>query len=46
MPFRSAIEKKRAEEEREFGAIDYDAPVEPKQSTIGLGTKVGFVQLV
>ncbi|KAJ8431735.1 hypothetical protein Cgig2_028952 [Carnegiea gigantea] len=38
---RSALEKKKAEEEREFGAIDYDAPVESQQSTIGLGTKIG-----
>lgn len=38
---RSALEKRKAEEEREFGAIDYDAPVESQQSTIGLGTKIG-----
>ncbi|GAB2268637.1 hypothetical protein Dimus_003590 [Dionaea muscipula] len=36
---RSAIQKKK--EEKEFGAIDYDAPVEAKESTIGLGTKIG-----
>lgn len=38
---RSALEKKKTETEKEFGAIDYDAPIEPKQDTIGLGTKIG-----
>ena len=28
------------EEEKEFGAIDYDAPIESDKNTIGLGTKV------
>ena len=37
---RSALEQKKAEEEKEFGAIDYDAPVESEKKTIGLGTKV------
>ena len=37
---RSALEKKKAEVEKEFGAIDYDAPSEPEQNPIGLGTKV------
>ena len=27
------------EEEKEFGAIDYDAPIESDKNTIGLGTK-------
>nr|GMD32220.1 uncharacterized protein LOC109192338 [Ipomoea batatas] len=38
---RSALEQKKVEEEKKFGAIDYDAPVEPKSSTVGLGTKIG-----
>lgn len=38
---RSALEKKKTETEKEFGAIDYDAPIEPKQDTIGFGTKIG-----
>ncbi|KAK1577805.1 hypothetical protein Q3G72_025020 [Acer saccharum] len=38
---RSALEQKKAEEEKEFGAIDYDAPVESEKKTIGLGTKIG-----
>ncbi|KAL2933995.1 protein SLOW GREEN 1 chloroplastic [Bienertia sinuspersici] len=38
---RSAIEKKKAETKKEFGPIDYDEPTEPKQNTIGLGTKIG-----
>ncbi|CAO2840431.1 unnamed protein product [Amaranthus hypochondriacus] len=38
---RSALEKKNAETEKEFGAIDYDAPSEPEKNTIGLGTKIG-----
>lgn len=38
---RLALEKKKVEEKVEYGAIDYDAPIEPKQSTIGLGTKIG-----
>lgn len=37
---RSALEQKKAEEEKEFGAIDYDAPIESEKKTIGLGTKV------
>lgn len=40
---RSALEQKKVEEEKKFGAIDYDAPVEPKSSTVGLGTKVAFL---
>lgn len=40
MVLRSAAEQKKAEEEKEFGAIDYDAPVETEKAAIGLGTKV------
>lgn len=38
---RSALEQKKAEEEKEFGAIDYDAPIPSDNKTIGLGTKIG-----
>ncbi|XP_020087255.1 uncharacterized protein LOC109709416 isoform X2 [Ananas comosus] len=38
---RSALEKKKADENKIYQAIDYDAPVESEQSTIGFGTKVG-----
>ncbi|XP_021720286.1 uncharacterized protein LOC110687945 isoform X1 [Chenopodium quinoa] len=38
---RSAVEKKKSETTKEFRAIDYDAPIEPKQNTVGLGTKIG-----
>ncbi|KAJ4719057.1 Tetratricopeptide repeat (TPR)-like superfamily protein [Melia azedarach] len=38
---RSALEQKKAEENKEFGAIDYDAPVESETKTIGLGTTIG-----
>ncbi|KAL1205682.1 hypothetical protein V5N11_001383 [Cardamine amara subsp. amara] len=38
---RSALEQKKTEEVKEFGPIDYDAPVKSDQKTIGLGTKVG-----
>ncbi|GAB2222142.1 hypothetical protein Droror1_Dr00013344 [Drosera rotundifolia] len=38
---RSAIEKKKAEKEKDFSVIDYDAPVQAKESPIGLGTKIG-----
>lgn len=38
---RSALEKKKTETEKEVGAIDYDAPIEPKKNTVGLGTKIG-----
>lgn len=38
---RSALEKKKTEVVKEFGPIDYDAPVKTDQKTIGLGTKVG-----
>lgn len=38
---RSALEQKKAEEDKQFGAIDYDTPVETKSRTVGLGTKIG-----
>ncbi|XVF86241.1 hypothetical protein PTKIN_Ptkin18bG0024700 [Pterospermum kingtungense] len=38
---RAALEQKKAEEQKEFGAIDYDAPVELEKKPIGLGTKIG-----
>lgn len=37
---RAALEQKKAEEEKEFGAIDYDVPIESEKKTIGIGTKV------
>jgi len=39
-PRRSALEQKKAEEQKEFGAIDYDAPISSDDKTIGLPTKV------
>ncbi|XP_055828958.1 uncharacterized protein LOC129896978 isoform X2 [Solanum dulcamara] len=38
---RSALQQKKTEEEKANGAIDYDAPVESRSTTIGLGTKIG-----
>ncbi|XP_022721354.1 uncharacterized protein LOC111278887 isoform X2 [Durio zibethinus] len=38
---RAALEQKKAEEQKEFGAIDYDAPVESENKTIGLGARIG-----
>ncbi|XP_038985919.1 uncharacterized protein LOC103705755 isoform X2 [Phoenix dactylifera] len=38
---RSALEQKKAEEDKLNQAIDYDAPIESEQNTIGLGTKLG-----
>ncbi|XP_020524703.1 uncharacterized protein LOC18437189 isoform X6 [Amborella trichopoda] len=38
---RSALEKVKEEEEKQYRAIDYDGPVESEKTTIGLGTKVG-----
>ncbi|CAN1298937.1 hypothetical protein LINPERPRIM_LOCUS24012 [Linum perenne] len=38
---RSALEQKKAVQVKEFGPIDYDAPVESKKTTIGTGTKIG-----
>lgn len=37
---RSALEQKKAEEEKQFGSIDYDAPIPSDNKTIGFGTKV------
>lgn len=42
---RSALEQKKAEEIKEFGPIDYDAPIESEKKTIGLGTKVKLLHL-
>ncbi|OVA01684.1 Tetratricopeptide repeat-containing domain [Macleaya cordata] len=38
---RSALKQRKVEESKQFGTIDYDAPVESEKNTIGLGTKVG-----
>ncbi|KAM4102413.1 uncharacterized protein LOC142636576 [Castanea sativa] len=38
---RSALEKKKEDDEKDFGAIDYDAPVEAEKKMIGLGTQIG-----
>ncbi|CAI0442089.1 unnamed protein product [Linum tenue] len=38
---RSALEQKRADVVKEFGPIDYDAPIESEKKTIGTGTKIG-----
>ncbi|XP_073016686.1 uncharacterized protein [Primulina eburnea] len=40
---KSAIAQKKAEEEKQYGAIDYDAPTQTTGSTdsVGLGTKIG-----
>ncbi|KAF5741597.1 hypothetical protein HS088_TW10G00601 [Tripterygium wilfordii] len=38
--WRSALEQKKEEEKRTFGAIDYDAPVESEKKTISLGAKI------
>ncbi|XP_072969892.1 uncharacterized protein [Typha angustifolia] len=38
---RSALEQKKADATKIYQAIDYDAPIESRQSTIGFGTKVG-----
>ncbi|MCD7458836.1 ARP2/3 actin-organizing complex subunit Arc5 [Datura stramonium] len=37
----SALQQKKTEKEKAYGAIDYDAPVESRSTTIGLGTKIG-----
>ncbi|XAR74059.1 hypothetical protein NMG60_11008225, partial [Bertholletia excelsa] len=39
---RSALEQKKNDESEEYGAINYDSPVELDHSTIGLGTKIGI----
>ncbi|MED6222843.1 hypothetical protein PIB30_068407 [Stylosanthes scabra] len=40
---RSALEQKKADDQKQFGPIDYDAPPPPSsnQKTIGLATKIG-----
>ncbi|XP_042447749.1 uncharacterized protein LOC122032514 isoform X3 [Zingiber officinale] len=38
---RSAMEQKKAEEDKISQAIDYDGPVVSEENTIGFGTKVG-----
>ncbi|KAK2965462.1 hypothetical protein RJ640_008256 [Escallonia rubra] len=38
---RSAAGQKKVEENKELGAIDYDAPIESEGSTTGIGTKIG-----
>ncbi|RDX93399.1 hypothetical protein CR513_24350, partial [Mucuna pruriens] len=38
---RSALEQKKADQEKQFGAIDYDAPISSDNKTIGFGTKIG-----
>ncbi|KAL4629284.1 hypothetical protein ACB092_05G295600 [Castanea dentata] len=38
---RSALEKKKEDDEKDFRAIDYDAPVEAEKKMIGLGTQIG-----
>ncbi|KAM3749902.1 hypothetical protein ACB098_05G220400 [Castanea mollissima] len=38
---RSALEKKKEDDEKDFRAIDYDAPVEAEKKIIGLGTQIG-----
>lgn len=38
--WRSALEQKKAEQQKVVGAIDYDAPTEKNSGTVGLGTKV------
>lgn len=40
--YRSALEKKKAEENKDYQAIDYDAPIESDKSTIGFGTRVSI----
>ncbi|KAL6842244.1 hypothetical protein ACP4OV_027892 [Aristida adscensionis] len=39
---RSALEKKKTEESKNYQAIDYDAPIESDKSTIGFGTRIGI----
>ncbi|XP_061361355.1 uncharacterized protein LOC133305223 [Gastrolobium bilobum] len=38
---RSALQQKKEEKEKEFGAIDYDAPISSDKKTIDFGTKIG-----
>ncbi|WJX42572.1 hypothetical protein P8452_29789 [Trifolium repens] len=39
---RSALDQKKAEQIKEFGPIDYDAPISSDNKTIGFGTKLGI----
>ncbi|XP_027168297.1 uncharacterized protein LOC113768224 isoform X4 [Coffea eugenioides] len=39
--FRSALQQKQAEEEEQYGAIDYETPTVPTSNAVGLGTKIG-----
>eukprot|EP00252_Welwitschia_mirabilis_P009181 TRINITY_DN2152_c0_g1_i6.p1 TRINITY_DN2152_c0_g1~~TRINITY_DN2152_c0_g1_i6.p1 ORF type:complete len:417 (+),score=109.42 TRINITY_DN2152_c0_g1_i6:70-1320(+) len=40
---RSALEKKKAEEQKRYQPIDYDAPISnPEGTSVGLGAKVGI----
>ncbi|CAM8877977.1 unnamed protein product [Rhodiola kirilowii] len=39
---RLALEKKKVDGQNSYGPIDYDAPVEPKQNTVGIGAQVGL----
>jgi len=43
--YRSALEKKKAEENKDYQAIDYDAPIESNKSTIGFGTRVSICSM-
>lgn len=38
--FRSALEQKKIEEEKFTQEIDYDAPIDSGQKSVGIGTKV------
>lgn len=40
--FRLAVEQKKTDQLKETGIIDYDAPTETKEKTIGLGAKVKY----
>ncbi|XP_071901223.1 uncharacterized protein [Coffea arabica] len=37
----SSLQQKKAEEEEQYGAIDYETPTVPTSNTVGLGTKIG-----
>ncbi|KAI5010860.1 hypothetical protein ZWY2020_012997 [Hordeum vulgare] len=39
---RSALDKKKVEQNKTYQAIDYDAPIESDKSTLGFGTRVGI----
>ncbi|CAN6447498.1 unnamed protein product [Victoria cruziana] len=38
---RNTLEQRKAKENEQYRAIDYDAPIEPDKSSTGLGVKVG-----